>query len=389
MTSRTGTIHVELEGRGPLTLRESDYVASGGEASVYKAHGTSVKLYTDSKKMRRDGTAEKIKLLKVLRHPFIMAPEGIVRDAQGHEIGIYMPYAEGEPLPRVFTNAFWQRESFDIAHASTLVERMRDTVSFAHSNGAVMVDGNELNWIAQTRVKNGPEPRTIDVDSWAIGKFGATVVMPSIRDWHTKGFTKNSDWFTWGVVTFQLFTGIHPYRGTRDGYERNELERRMKDKVSVFAPRVHLNASVRDFNTIPPALRSWYEAVFEKGERTIPPSPFDKGIAAIAPSARTYRAVVTATGQLVFEKLFEVTGDPVLRVWPSGVVLLASGKMFDIRSKRIISVGQSHGAEIVKVPWGWLIGDWMNGKPTFSFVDDRTLQRQSLPFQLVGYSFMS
>ena len=147
MNPNTGTLKVELEGRGPLTLRPSDHVATGGEGSVYRAQGTSVKIYTDPDKMRRDGIVQKIQLLRPLGHKYVCAPEGIVNDSRGSPIGIYMPFAEGEALPPIFTTSYWRREGFGIEHAMKLIGRMRDTMVFAHDHKATMVDPNELNWI--------------------------------------------------------------------------------------------------------------------------------------------------------------------------------------------------------------------------------------------------
>ncbi len=381
----SGNLKVELEGRGPLTLRPSDYVASGGEASVYRSLGTSIKLYTDPDKMRRDGIAEKIQLLKPLKHQYIMAPEGVVTDGKGKPIGIYMPWAEGEALPRIFTNAFRNREKFGDGEAHTLVARMHETTVFAHDRNAVMVDANELNWIAFLAGKNGPEPRAIDVDSWAVGRFGPKAIMPSIKDWHTNGYTKLSDWFSWGIVTFQIFTGIHPYRGSLSGFKPGDMEARMKANASVFHNGVGLNAAVRDFKCVPNALLGWYEATFEKGVRTVPPSPYDKGVAAIPAAARTLRVTTTATGALVFEKIFEKAGDAVVRIYPCGAVLLASGIVVDLTTKRDIGRMSSGNGEVVKVENGWLLADWVLGKPAYSFIDDRTRVQQSLPLAQNGY----
>jgi hypothetical protein len=379
-----GTLKVELEGRGPLTLRQADYVATGGEGSVYRASATVVKIYNDVKKMQRDGMREKIRLLSQIHHPYISAPQGIVNDTNGHPIGFYGTFAEGEPLPRVFTTAFRTREKFGDEHAKTLAHRMQEAMQCAHDHKAVMVDPNELNWVVALAGKKGPEPRVFDVDSWAIGKWGASVIMPSIRDWHSSGFTPQTDWFAWGILTFQIFTGIHPYRGTLTGYQPGDLESRMKANASVFAPQISLNRAVRDFSCIPQPLLSWYEETFQKGKRSKPPSPFDKGIAAIAPQAQVYRTITTATGNLVYEKLFAVSGKKALRVYFCGAVLMDSGVVIDLQTKREIITVESHEAEVVKCKDGWLIADWHTAEPVFSFVDERTRTKQTLPLVLKG-----
>ena len=380
----TKNTKVTLEGRGPLTLRPTDHVATGGEGAVYRSGTLVIKLYSDEGRIAREGLDEKLKLLQGLAHPTILAPKGLVLDAEKKPIGIYMPFADGEPLARVFTTDFRLRTSFDDQAASTLVERMRETTRFAHHHGAVMVDPNEMNWIADVTTIRDPKPIIIDVDSWTIGRWTSSAVMPSIRDWHTSGFTPHSDWFAWGVVTFQIYSGIHPYKGTLAGYKPGELERRMRENASVFSPGIALNRAVRDFTHIPPALRAWYKAVFQKGLRCEPPSPLDKGAAAVAPQALTYRTTTTATGSLIYEKLFESVGDPVTRAWGCGVVLTRGGSLIDLAIKRTIATGVSSTCEVVRVEHGWLCADKAQVQLTCTYIDDRTLLSRYLAVPLNG-----
>lgn len=379
-----GTIKVVLEKRGPLTLRQGDYVTSGGEGSIYRASRTIVKLYTDPKKMQRDNIPDKIKLLSAINHKYIVAPKGLVFSVNGKPIGFYMSFIKGEPLPRIFTNDFRKREGFNDEDAKILTDRMRETVQFAHDKGATLVDANELNWIAVLRRVSKPEPHVIDVDSWAIDRWGATVIMPSIKDWHTRDFNKLSDWFSWGIITFQVFTGIHPYKGKLDGFRPGELERRMKENYSVFTSGVKLNHAVRDFTCIPGPLFDWYVAVFQEGERSIPPSPFETGIIRAVEAVKVLRAVITATGVLVFEKLFSEPNDPAIRIWTCGVILLKSGKLIDLASKRKIGSLSSPDSKVVEVQNGWLIADWVNGRLQCSYVSKTSLQTTSLNLPIQG-----
>ena len=227
-------------------------------------------------------------------------------------------------------------------------------------------------------IHKSPEPRIIDVDGWVLGSLPATVaVMPSIRDWQTKPLSQKSDWFAWAVVTFQVYTGIHPYKGTLAGYTRAETERRMKDSASVFSPGVRLNAAVRDFTCVPGPLLNWYEATFQKNERTAPPSPFDTGITTPQP-ALILRAVTTgATGALIYEKLLDIPGDPVIRTFPCGVALLRSLHLIEIATKRAIVKATSAQCEVIRAGSGWLLGQVAGGTASFVYVrDDRTSEPQ-------------
>lgn len=387
MVTQTKTRKVGLEGRGTYTLRPGDYVTQGGEGMIYRTGDTIVKIYIDAGKMRQDGMIEKIRRLALIRHEAIVAPQGIVTDAaSGDPIGYYMPFAAGEPLSRVFTNDFRQREHFTDDLAKLLVGGMHDAMCYAHVSNAIMVDANELNWLVNFGDRAKPSPRVIDVDSWVLGgQIPPTVAkMPSIRDWHTKLVSVESDWFAWGIVTFQVFTGTHPYKGTLPGYDRNEFIERMKANKSVFTPGVTLNRAVRDFSCIPTPLLSWYEAAFQHGERSRPPSPLQVGTH-VAHAARVLRVVSAATGALVFEKLYAPTSNPVLRVWPCGVVLCADGSLVDLATKKTIAMVKDRDVEVVKAGGGWLIGTMANGMPGFRHVEVASGKTTELSFPLKAH----
>lgn len=355
-------IQVTLVGKGKATLSQTNYVTSGGEGAIYRINEHIVKIFTDPDKMVRDRMTDKIELLSRIKHPFIIAPIGLVIDRQTHALGYYMEFADAcEPFSRVFTTAFRQRASFTDDDATMLVHNMREIPRIAHTHGCIMVDPNELNYLMR-RLQEA-EPRVVDVDSWQIGsRWPGTVIMPSIRDYHTPGFTEASDWFSWAVVSFQVFTGIHPYKGTLAGYKHNEMERRMRDNASVFAPGVSLNAAVRDFGCIPARLLHWYEGVFQHGERSEPPSPRD-GLP-VGTAARVVRQTISTSGTLIFEQIFATKSDPAIRVYPCGIVMLSTGQIIDLGSKRSLgTILRSDGklvapdAEIIRTNSGWLVAE--------------------------------
>ncbi|WP_152535371.1 hypothetical protein [Bradyrhizobium sp. Ai1a-2] len=345
---------IVLEGRGAVTLRDGDYVTSGGEGSIYRTGQTVVKLYTDADKMARDGMPEKVKMLARLQHPGIVAPHGLVLDDSGKPIGFYMPFVDGEPMSRVFVSDYRTRTGFGEWDAVALTQCMFDIVAYAHTKQALLVDANELNWLVHFTKGDAAAASVIDVDSWAIGRWPATVIMPSIRDWSAKTFSTETDWFAWAVVAFQVFTGIHPYKGRIEGYKPGDLVRRMKDNASVFDRRAKLPLSVRGFSCIPGPLLDWFQATFQHGKRGSPPAPTTMGKPAKA--AQIMRAVTTAAGgALVFENLFARAGDPVTRVWANGAARLTSGEVVDLATGGTIAHQVPADAEVIKVPEGWVI----------------------------------
>lgn len=252
---------------GAITLKPSDHIASGGEGAVYRKDKTVFKLYLDPARAIASGMEEKIRLLSAINHPNIVSPRSLVMDAKGSPIGFSMDFCEGIPIVKTFTNTWRDANSFGVKESATLAENMRLAIGEVHAMKALMVDANEMNYLV-----DGLSPKLIDVDSWQIGRFKATAIMPSIRDYSSSTFTELSDWYAWAIVTFQVFVGSHPYKGSHPDFKRGDLESRMKANVSVFDPKVKLNGAVRDLASIPPALRSWYESVFQYGTREIPPS---------------------------------------------------------------------------------------------------------------------
>lgn len=384
-----GNIKIILHGGKILTLRPNNHVATGGEGAVYRASNIVIKLYSDSQKMERDNMADKINFLSTLANQFIVAPKGVVKNQKDQPVGYYMDFVKGEPLARVFTNDFRNREGFTDDNASTLVDYMREVFNFAHSKGAILVDANEMNWLVDLKSPDDPQPRAIDVDSWSIGQWKPSVIMPSIRDWHSKGFNELTDWFAWAIVTFQIYTGIHPYKGKLDGYKPNDLEERMKANASVFTAGVRLNRAVRDFSCIPDPLLDWYTAVFQQGERSEPPSPFTTTMPGSATqAARVMYTSATTTGSLVFDKLYSKADDKVIRVFTCGAIMLESGKIIDISTKHKIAQAHSRSCQVVAAEKGWLKGDIDRGQFKFSFINSTDLKEQFLNLDIAGHGLV-
>lgn len=382
------SIHVTLEHHGRTVIHPDDHKATGGEATIFVVGDKVIKLYLDPAKMVRDDMQGKIQALSALQHPFIVVPKGLVFTPSGDPVGFYMNLVDGEPLPRVFTGTFWKDHRFTYDHASRLVFGMQEVVRFAHQADAVLCDPNEMNWFLVWDKNGNPEPRIIDVDSWSIGKWHGKPIMLSIRDWHSKGFSKMTDWFAWGVVTFQVYAGIHPYKGTAPGFRRGDLEGRMKANVSVFAPGIGLNTAVRDFSHIPGPLLDWYVAVFQNGVRSIPPSPFEKAKPIVAVT-KTAVPGMTEQETLIFEKILETVGDPIVRIFPCGVVLLMSGLLIDLEQNIPLGKARTLQCHVVRAHNGWIKAEWEHHQAFFSYIDQSSLQEKHFSLNVKSRGIVS
>lgn len=381
------TTKFDLGTKGVISVSPADHLATGGEGSVYRKGDLVVKLFADPERMLREGLADKITALSGLVHPYVVAPLGVVRTPQGKPVGTFMKHVTGEPLARVFTNDYRSRTGFGNRDAVTLAARMLEVLDFAHDHNAYLADANELNWLARP----GPqavEPRIIDVDSWAIGHWPATAMMPSIRDWSSPQIGQASDYFAWGVVTFQLFTGIHPYKGTLAGYKPGDLERRMKDGQSVFAPGIRLNRAVRPFGAVPGDLLDWYRTTFTGGRRIRPPRPHVGAPVAVARAARSTRVAISPQGTLRYTCLYD-GADTAVQLYACGLARLASGALYDIDRRRVIMTGIPPQSHVIRLDDGWLVA-WMDHDTvTAKFINAVSLTVSALPFGTTGETLVT
>ncbi len=256
-----------IQGKGDIQVNQNDFISEGGEGKVYGVGNQILKIYTDLKKMI---PYAKIQELHVLNRPNILIPKDLILTQKNQIVGFTMDYIKATvALCKLFTNDFRNKNNIEAHTVLKLVENMQETIVFIHDKGCLIVDGNEFNYLVDTQTFT--TPYFIDVNSYQTPSFPATAIMPSVRDWHTKGFNRNTDWFSFAVVSFQLFVGIHPFKGKHPDFKPGQLEERMKKNVSVFNPQVTRPATTRDFSYIPADFMDWYVKLFEKGERIPPP----------------------------------------------------------------------------------------------------------------------
>ncbi len=248
-----------------VALTSNNYMASGGQGELYLRDNTVFKLYHDRAELPPE---RKLSELSSLNCDEIVVPVDQVFDTADTYIGFTARYVEGIPLVKLFSNATWRHHSVTSLMILELVKRLAAKTAFVHSKQCVIVDGNEYNYLVDEA--GLAQAYFIDVDSYQTPGFPATAIMPSIRDPHATEFSALSDWYSFAVVTFQLWTGIHPFKGKHPTVAG--LENRMRENLSVFDPEVRYPPSVRDFNLIPPEFMDWFTLTFDMGERVPPPT---------------------------------------------------------------------------------------------------------------------
>ncbi len=261
-------LNFTIENVGKIILTDKNYAASGGEASIYVKDKTAFKIYHDPKKMIPVG---KIRELAKLTSKNVLKPQNIIRDSKNVPVGYTMEYLDAShPLCKLFTKTFRQKNNLSDKDIITLIKKIQTTVAQVHNDGCLIVDLNELNLLVSAKLDI---PYFIDVDSYQTPSYKATAIMDSVRDRLVKNnkFTQLSDWYSFAIIAFQLYIGIHPYKGNHPDYKPNEWGKRMEDGISVFDRNVTLPRVCNDFSVIPTQHREWFESLFIRNERSIPP----------------------------------------------------------------------------------------------------------------------
>lgn len=325
---------VMVKGKGEVSLTQSNFVAQGGQASVYIKSGTAYKVYTDPKNAIPEA---KFHDLNRIQDDHVIKPLELLLDPKTNQpIGYDMNAVTNDPasLCQLFTRSFRDRNGVTHDNILDVTNRLRHHVACVHKAGVLVVDLNELNVLVP---KTWDDTYLIDVDSFQTKGYPATVIMPSVRDFSVRSadFSPLSDWFSYAVLAFQLFIGIHPYKGTHApsaSVEKDKrLEHRMRNHISAFRSDVSLPKACYGFDQIPQQFKDWLKAVLDEGKRLIPPDPH--GGPAVQLSAAPTLPTFIGGGNLTITDVANHTGWRVLAYEESAqhaLALLHDGSLFRI-----------------------------------------------------------
>jgi len=253
-----------------IILTDKDYKASGGEGDVYRKNDIAFKIYHDVSKMIPEA---KIHELNKFDRSNVLNPQNIIFDTKKKAIGFTMGFADNtEYLKRIFVKTFRNKQGITDKDVHNINTKLQETLVDIHKNKFIVADYNEMNILVGD---NYTVPYHIDVDSWQTPSFKATAIMETVRDFTVPfgTFSELTDWYAWGVITFQLYTGLHPYRdGRHPNYKPKDWTKRIEDQISVFDKEVKLPSFASDFSMIPNNQLDWYKHIFQKGKRDLPPT---------------------------------------------------------------------------------------------------------------------
>lgn len=344
---------VIVEGSGPVTLSQNDFVAAGGQASVYVKGGTAYKIYADP---AHAIPREKVKALAAISDPAVVRPRALLLSPKDEPVGYAMDAVRTpHSLCQLFVPAFRDRHKLSGDVAPRLAAKLRQHVSAVHRAGTLIVDLNELNVLVAAQFDG---LFLIDVDSYQCAGFPATALMPSVQDWSATKVvpgkttprydaTELTDWYSYGVLAFQLFIGCHPFKGSLAGVPEldqvpkdQRLEWRARRHLSAFRPGAKLPPCCYPFEVIPKHFRDWLTAVLDQGERLPPPDPSMS--TATLPVPRAPLRQLASEGQLSVEKIDERDG--ILLAYAAGLFLARKDGEPTVWFEKMLS---------------WR-GDWMN-----------------------------
>lgn len=271
---------VKIGSGGIVTLTDKNYKAAGGEAAIYVSGGKAYKLYHDP--VHKQLPPKKMQELAAIGNHQVVVPQDIIFDTStGKPLGYTTNFVDNvEPLLKLFTRTFKDANGITPQMINQLVKDMQLVVTDVHKAQCLVVDLNELNVLAGIAAST-ITPWFIDTDSYSTPSFKATAIMDSVRDRRVTVYDKagvmhynpdmESDWFSWAILAFWLYSNIHPFRGTHPNYKPKDKAKQMDDGISVFHSGVRVPPSVNNFNVIPPRHLDYFKRVFLNNERGIPP----------------------------------------------------------------------------------------------------------------------
>ena len=276
-----------------VELNDTYFKAKGGEGSIYIIGDTVYKVCEKDKMI----PAQKFQELAVLDHPNIIVPQETLL-YRNKPTGYTMRAVPGNPYPlgQILTKPFREREGVTPDDMLKLVEKIASIIKYVHSHkGYLQVDGNEFNYMVPDTFD---DVFAIDTNSYQTPNFPAEVIMPSIRDLHVSQdssgmykFSELSDWYSFAVISFYMFTGIHPFKGRHPDYPnmKTSMHDNMLHCKPVLLPETMfpMGAVYHPFEDYIPggkdgAYMQWYRSVFIDNKRLPAPDQWQAVLSFVA-----------------------------------------------------------------------------------------------------------
>lgn len=326
---------VTIKGKGTtVTLDQRHFLARGGEGAIYAKDDTVYKV-CESGKMIPEG---KFKELAALNDPRIIRPMDIFTTDKGED-GYTMKFVDDTyALCQIFPVAFRNRNGVTPDTMLKLVREMQDGIQYVHKQRCLIVDLNELNFLVKKALD---KLYFIDVNSYKTPSYQPTAIMPSIRDPHCgNSFSELTDWYSFAIVSFMMFIGMHPYKGKHPKFSdpKTSMLECMKHNLWIGNPDVkYPKGACLTFDVIPEAYLNWYKAVLGEGKRVPPPSDL---VAFINVVTQKIKQVVGSNNFLI-DEVFSTAADIVkyYNIGGKDVIISQDTLYYDHRTHYHLPVG--------------------------------------------------
>jgi hypothetical protein len=266
----SGEVTARLPSGKRVRLSAHAFVAAGGEGSIYARGDVAYKIYDDP---ARAIAAGKIAELARIAHPAVLTPRELLHSEDGGApIGYAMKFLPSAwTLAELVPSAFWKRHGLGPADAQAIAVRLHDAIAAVHAAGCCVGDLSAANVLVE---RGSLRPHLVDTDSFQTPRFSATAITPEIRDPRARGgrFDAGSDWFAFAVLAFELFTGLHPFKGRHPTVKG--MTARMDAGISALQDEVRKPAAWRGLSGVPAAWVEWFRAVLEGSTRAAPTFTF-------------------------------------------------------------------------------------------------------------------
>jgi len=261
-------ITVVVDGQ-KVNLTDNDYLTQGGEGIIYIKNNAVFKIAHNTSNLIHEDKIAELQVLSDVDN--VVIPSKPVYDHKSHKhIGYVMKYLSNtESLCKLFTGNFRKKHNITPQNIVSIINNMQTTLTEIHKRGILVGDYNDMNILMGDKLTR---PYHIDVDSFQTPSFKGTAIMASVQDYSVPmgEFTELTDWYSFAVVSFNLYAMIHPLKGKHPKFKMNDFEARQKHNISVFDKAVTVPKFV-NMSGIPKAHLEWYKEVFANGDRSIPP----------------------------------------------------------------------------------------------------------------------
>lgn len=257
-------IHIQDSNGYKYTLDDSKQMGSGGEGMVISLNnGHCAKLYFKAS----DALSQtKISELSPLDGNLFVKPQIAVTGDYNGYIMEELNLSDYYPIYSLYSPMFANKRGLPNDYKRKLAEKLIMGVKNAHDNGIVIGDLNPFNIMVNDKL----DLKFIDVDSYQTKSYKHNdKLLEEVRDFYYNGMvSEDSDYFALSVMVFNLFTGMHPYKGIHKTY-RDKLKDREINNISLLNEKEINNIKVPKFYTpiSDAALKDMFYEIYQLNKR--------------------------------------------------------------------------------------------------------------------------